>query len=196
MKAANKRNELIQIGSQIVVRQGFKAASINQILSHAGVPKGSFYYYFSSKEDFGLAIINDFAERYQNKLDNILGNETLSPLARLREYFELGIADMKNSECAHGCLMGNLAQELSAQNELFRDRLSQVFTDWEDSFTECLQAAAAVGEISSNKDISTLAKFILSGWQGAILQAKVAKSVSPMENFLEIVFEKLLVRDF
>ena len=192
MKRANKRHELIQVGSDIVVRQGFNAASINDILTTAGVPKGSFYYYFASKEDFGLAIIEDFADKYQQKLKDILEDHRFSPLTRLRNLFELKIADMENCQCAEGCLIGNLAQELSAQNELFRDRLSQVFAEWEECFSQCLQAAYEAGEIADNSQIDNLAKFILSSWEGAILQAKVTKSLLPMETFVKILFEQVL----
>ena len=192
MKRTNKRNELIRVGSEIVVRQGFNAASLNEILSTAGVPKGSFYYYFSSKEDFGLAIIDDCSSKYQDKLKNILGEQRYSPLTRLRNYLESGIADMEASNCTNGCLIGNLAQELSAQNELFRDRLSQVFVYWEQYLSLCLKAAYEVGEIKSDRNLDDLAKFILSSWQGAILQAKVTKSVMPMQTFVKILFEQVL----
>lgn len=192
MKRANKRQELIQVGSEIVVRQGFNAASINEVLTTAGVPKGSFYYYFSSKEDFGLAIINDFADRYQEKLKNILEDEQFLPLTRLRNFFESGIADMENCQCVKGCLIGNLGQELSAQNELFRDRLNQVFADWESLLSQCLKAAYDAGEISHEQQIDDLARFILSSWEGAILQAKVTKSLLPMKTFVKILFEQVL----
>lgn len=192
MKRANKRQELIQVGSEIVVRQGFNAASINDILTTAGVPKGSFYYYFSSKEDFGLAIIDDFANKYQQKLKKTLEDSQFSPLKRLRNLFELKIADMDNCQCTDGCLIGNLGQELSAQNELFRDRLDRVFADWEKYFSQCLQAAYEAGEITDNSQIDDLAKFILSSWEGAILQAKVTKSLLPMQTFVKILFEQVL----
>ncbi|MCC0177285.1 TetR family transcriptional regulator C-terminal domain-containing protein [Waterburya agarophytonicola K14] len=195
MKRTKKRDLLIQVGSQIVVQQGFKAASINAILIAAGVPKGSFYYYFASKEDFGLAIIEDFAQQYQNKLEKTLKNEQFPSLTRLRNFFELGIAEMKNCHCTNGCLMGNLAQELSAQNELFRDRISQVFADWELRLIECLESAEEAGEVKSGRDLANLAKFVLSSWEGAILQAKVTKSVMPMENFVNILFEQILIID-
>ena len=71
MKRTNKRDKLIQVGKQVIVQQGFNAASLNEILTTAGVPKGSFYYYFSSKEDFGLAIINYFAESYRQIAHNV-----------------------------------------------------------------------------------------------------------------------------
>ena len=192
MKRTDKRDKLIQVGKQIIVQQGFNAASLNEILTAAGVPKGSFYYYFSSKDDFGLAIIDDFARKYQNKFELILQDASVPHLKRLHNYFASGIADMRQCDCSEGCLMGNLAQELSAQNELFRDRLSQIFLDWEEAFAGCLNAAIQAGEIPKEQDVSTLAQFILAGWQGAILQAKVSKSVMPMETFVQFLFARIL----
>ncbi|MBF2014966.1 MAG: TetR family transcriptional regulator C-terminal domain-containing protein [Rivularia sp. T60_A2020_040] len=192
MMSTDKRNQLIRVGREIIIQRGFNAASLNDILTTAGVPKGSFYYYFSSKEDFGLAIIDYFASKYQDKLKNILEDQRFSHLTRLRNYFESGIAEMQLSECTHGCLIGNLAQELSAQNELFRHRLNQVFADWEKYFVRCLRAAYEAGEINGDSHLDDLAKFILSSWQGAILQAKVTKSVIPMQIFVQILFGQVI----
>ena len=201
MKRTKKRDELIQVGKDLIVRQGFKSTGLNDILTTANIPKGSFYYYFDSKEDFGLAIVDDFAREYRQQLEIILGdreaypkgNRAYSPLTRLRNYFELKIADMEASGCTDGCLIGNLAQELSSQNELFRDRLNQVFAEWEQYFVRCLQAAYEAGEISSDRH-EDLAKFILSSWEGAILQAKVTKSVLPMQTFVDVLFTQVLTR--
>jgi len=191
MKRTNKRDELIQVGRKIIAQQGFKAASLNDILTTAGVPKGSFYYYFSSKEDFGLAIVDDFAREYRDRLQ--IMSQSASPLRGLRNYFELKIAEMESCQCVDGCLIGNLAQELSAQNKLFRDRLDRIFAEWEQYFVRCLQAAQAAGEISLASDrLPRLAKFILSSWEGAILQAKVTKSVAPMKIFVDVLFTSIL----
>lgn len=193
MKRTKKRDELIQVGKEIIVQQGFKASGLKNILTTANIPKGSFYYYFDSKEDFGLAIINDFAQEYRQRLEDILGDRAYSPLVRLRNYFELKIAEMEASGCTDGCLIGNLAQELSSQNEQFRDRLNLVFAEWEQYFVRCLQAAYEAGEIESDSH-SDLAKFILSSWEGAILQAKVTKSVLPMQIFVDILFTRVLTK--
>ena len=195
MKRTNKRDELVRVGREIVAQHGFKAASLNDILTTAGIPKGSFYYYFDSKEDFGLAIVDDFARDYRDRFQRILSDERHSPLTRLRNYFELKIVDMAECGCTDGCLIGNLAQELSAQNELFRDRLNRVFAEWEQFFFQCLQAANEAREISLNSDRQLdLAKFILASWEGAILQAKVTKSVLPMEIFVRVLFEQILIK--
>lgn len=89
-------------------------------------------------------------------------------------------------------MIGNLAQELSAQNELFRDRLDRVFADWEQCFAKCLKAAYEAGEIVDDRHLDDLAQFILSSWEGAILQAKVTKSVMPIQTFVKILFERIL----
>ena len=191
MKRTSKRDELIRVGRDIIARQGFKSASLNDILTVAGVPKGSFYYYFSSKDDFGLAIVDDFADEYRDRFKATLENEEYSPLTRLRKYFEWKIVEMEACQCTDGCLIGNLAQELSAQNEIFRDRLNRVFAEWEQYFRQCLQAACEAGEINSDRH-EELAKFIISGWEGAILQAKVTKSVLPMQVFVKLLFEQIL----
>ena len=192
MKRASKRNELIQVGKEIVLQQGFKGTSLNDVLIKAGVPKGSFYYYFSSKEDFGLAIVDDFAQEYRDRFKTFLEDEQCPPLTRLRNYFEFKIAEMEAHQCNDGCLIGNLAQELSTQNELFRDRLNQIFAEWEQYFIRCLKAAYEAGEIENSSNFEVLAKFILSSWEGAILQAKVSKSVLPMQTFVKILFEQVL----
>ena len=152
MKRTTTRDLLIQVGKEIIAQHGFKAASLNKILTTAGVPKGSFYYYFSSKEDFGLAIVDDFAREYRDRFERTLGDLQHSPLTRLRNYFELKIADMADCGCTDGCLIGNLAQELSSLNEIFRDRLDRVFAEWEQVFFQCLQAASETGEITGDRD--------------------------------------------
>lgn len=192
MKRIDKRSELIRVGKEIIVQRGYNAASLNDILTTASVPKGSFYYYFSSKEDFGLAIIDDFALQYQVKLKQLVEDGRFSPLTKLRNFFESKIVDMQARHCNDGCLIGNLAQELSAQNELFRSRLNQVFAEWEEYFLKCLQAAYEAGEISQDSNLDNLARFILSSWEGAILQAKVMKSVIPMQTFVKVLFERVL----
>ncbi len=192
MKRTRKRDDLIRVGREIVARQGFNATGLSDILSAADVPKGSFYYYFGSKEDFGLAIVEDVNSEYQETLAATVGNQQLPPLERLNSYFEAGIANMEANGCETGCLIGNLAQELAAQNELFRDRLNQILTSWEAYFENCIDAACASGDITSLPNTKSLAEFILSGWQGAMLRAKVIRSSEPLRTFIKILFEQVL----
>ncbi|MCL5974639.1 MAG: TetR/AcrR family transcriptional regulator [Gammaproteobacteria bacterium] len=187
------RQLLIQVGTEVIGSHGFNPTGLNTVLKTADVPKGSFYYYFARKEDFGLAIIDEFAIAYADKIAFFLTNESRSPLQRIRDYLENGLATIRDNKCKRGCLIGTLGQELSSQNETFRVRLDQVFEGWKQQFSHCLQHAIECGELPTTTDTEQLAEFLLSGWQGAILRAKMHSSITPLQAFIDIVFENVLL---
>lgn len=192
MTTNDTRNHIIQTGADLIGQKGFGATGINGILTAAGVPKGSFYHYFSSKNDFGLAVIDTFAEEYDAKLDRILSDPSRSCVDRLRAYFDTGFETMTRCDYTRGCLMGNLGQELAGQNEMFRTRLDKVFSGWEQRFERCLAEAQANHDIDAGIDTADAASFLLSGWEGAILRAKVLRSTEPMERFVRVFFKQCL----
>lgn len=185
------RDELIQAGAEIIGLHGFGSTGINTVLSTAGVPKGSFYYYFSSKEDFGLAIIEYSAQEHEAKLNKFLKDMKYPPLERIRNYMNSVMAGIGAGECKRGCLIGNLGQELSSHNETFRARLDEVFRGWQAQFRACLDEAKAAGELEADADTDELAGYLLSSWEGAILRAKIQQSVAPMQTFINVFFSKV-----
>ena len=168
---------------ELIAEHGYNATGINTVLKAAAVPKGSFYHYFSSKEDFGLAVIDATAEGYTARLEAILADRDVPALQRLQRYFAAGRADMVGCDHARGCLIGNLGQELSGHSARFRDRLNQVLCGWERLFAGCLRDGQALGEIRADLEPEALSSFILSGWEGALIRAKTVKSVAPLERF-------------
>lgn len=196
MTTITSRDKLIQVGAELIAEHGYTATGINTILKHSGVPKGSFYHYFGSKEDFGLAVIESFADAFDEQLASTLRDTSQPPLSRLRHYFSSVKEEIARHECVRGCLIGNLGQELSSHSDVLRDRLEQVFRGWEQNFIACLSDARAAGEIDDSLDPETLGSFILVGWEGAILRAKTARSVQPMEAFEAVLFEHVLTSPF
>jgi TetR/AcrR family transcriptional repressor of nem operon len=187
------RLALIEAGAAIIAEKGFNNTGLDEILKAVGVPKGSFYYYFSSKSDFGLSIINHHAELYRQKLDLYFDDSALTPVNRLRRYFQDRRDDMLNNACRKGCLFGNLGQEMADQQEEFRARLAEVFQDWSRRLAVCIREAQAVGEIPGHFDPDRLAEFCLCSWEGAVLRAKVTKSPQPMETFITYLFDELFL---
>ncbi|MEX2515313.1 MAG: TetR family transcriptional regulator C-terminal domain-containing protein [Gammaproteobacteria bacterium] len=192
MTRAHTREELIKVGTEIIGLHGFGTTGINAVLSTAGIPKGSFYYYFSSKEDFGLAVIEASAADYARQIDDFLSDTASSPITRIRNYMQAGMARIGAGQCKRGCLIGSLSQELSSHNETFRARLDAVFEGWKQQFSRCLDEAKVAGEIAADADTDQLAEFLLAGWQGAILRAKMNQSTRPMQAFIETVFGQIL----
>lgn len=194
MKKKDTQSELIRIGTDMISRQGFNATGIDAVLKEAGIPKGSFYHYFKSKEEFGLAVIDNFAGRFEQRLDTFLNDDEMTPLNRIRNFLESARTRVMQNHCTKGCLIGNMGQELADLNERFRERLEAVFAMWRERFAVCLREAQQRGELSGGIDPHATAGFILSGWEGAILRTKVMKSPQPMHDFIEILFATTLRR--
>lgn len=193
MKKQDKRTDILDIGTELISTNGFNTTGIDSVLKKAGVPKGSFYYYFNSKEDFGLAIIEKFAEEYDLKLASYFDDTSVSPLQRMRNYMEHSLEHLAEKNCTRGCLIGNLGQELADQNERFRARLESVFRSWQNTFSQCLQDAQSQDEIAKGINCDVMAEFILSGWEGAILRAKVMQSPHSLRIFIDTLFSSILV---
>ncbi|MDV6315222.1 TetR/AcrR family transcriptional regulator [Idiomarina sp. HP20-50] len=185
------RQHIITIGADLISIHGFGSTGLNKILSEAQVPKGSFYHYFKSKNDFGLAVIETYAEEYEERMNETLGNETLRPVERLRSYLRGSVEDMKSCDFSKGCLIGNLGQELASQSPLFRERLDSIFSNWEQRIARCLDAAREAQQIEQDIDTEQMGAFILSGWQGALLRAKVQRSMLPLLRFEEMILKQL-----
>lgn len=192
MSKEKTKISLLEAGKQVFMEKGYNHSGIEAILQAAGVPKGSFYYYFESKEDFGLQVINRCAEGYEAEIDRHLGDESIGPLDRLRRYFESACERLESQQCRKGCLVGNLSQEMADQSEVFRARLEEIFQGWIDRFTHCLEEARSIGEIPAHYDVRELAEFWLSSWQGAVLRAKTTRSTRPLRTVINILFGNIL----
>ena len=188
----NARDKIIATGVEMVAISGFNATGIESVLKAAGVPKGSFYHHFGSKENFGIEVINLFAESYAQKLHTFFDDKSIEPLERIRNYLEHSIEHLTQENFSKGCLIGNLGQELADQNERFRDRLAEIFCDWLNIFADCLRQAQQAGTLNPLLDAQNLASFLLSGWEGAILRAKVMRSPEPLKQFVGILFATVL----
>ncbi|KAM3105793.1 TetR family transcriptional regulator C-terminal domain-containing protein [Phormidesmis sp. 146-33] len=183
---------LIKAGRRIVVEKGYNHTGIQEILQAVGVPKGSFYHFFSSKEEFGLAIIDDDSQMHDRIVEQYLGDISLSPLNRLKRYFAFKLEEFETLQYREGCLFGNLSQEMADQNETFRVRLQEAIDRWRDQFAACIQAAQDAGEVSKKQQAKDLAEFCLNSWEGALLQMKVTKSDAPLKNYMQFMFGVIL----
>lgn len=186
------RELLVRAGLEALTEKGFSATGIDEILKRVGVPKGSFYHYFDSKEVFGVALIDRYASYFAYKLERHFNDQSKKPLERLWAFVEDARDGMARHDFSRGCLIGNLGQEMAALPESFRARLNAVFGDWERRFARCLEAAKRQGGISAAVDCEQQAAYFWIGWEGAVLRAKLERNAKPLEIFARGFFVGLL----
>ena len=188
---SESRDALIRAGLVALTEKGFSATGLDQILKAAGVPKGSFYYYFDSKEAFGSELITRYGEFFAAKLARFFTDPSRSPVENLMAFVIDAEASMARFDFSRGCLVGNLGQEIGALPEAFRQQLGDVFLGWQHQTAACLKAAQAAGEIGSHHDADRLAAFFWIGWEGAVLRAKLERSGSALRTFAGTFFSMI-----
>ena len=194
-KIARENNDtkaaLIRSGLEQLTENGFASSGIDQILKKVGVPKGSFYHYFASKEAFGQAVINNYANYFATKLDAYLLDESYPPLTRIRNFVSSAQIGMVKHQFKRGCLVGNLGQEVDLLPESFRQQLIDIFISWQQRIENCLKAAQKQEEISINANCELLAEHFWVGWEGAVSRAKLVQETTPLENYVNHFIEGL-----
>lgn len=184
------RHLIVAAGLRVFLRGGFAASSVQDITEEAGVPKGSFYNHFESKEALGAEIVDLYAEGDGHRED--LKNESLPPLERLRRHF-CGLNKMySNAGFANGCLLGNFSAELADSSPAIRERLSAIFARWSGEIEAAIAEAQHRGEVRSDTSAADLAAFLLDAYEGAILRARVDKSPAAFDRFMTFAFDKRL----
>jgi len=186
------RNALVWCGTELLTERGFQITGIDEVLKRVGVPKGSFYHYFKSKDQFGHAVIDNYEAYYAKKMDRIFGDSSQSPLQRLVSFTVNAKNGMVKFDFKRGCLIGNLGQELAALDTQFRERLEGVLVSWEKRVAECLSEAIDIGELAPGQDPQALSRFFWVGWEGAILRSKLMRSLEPIDQFTSIFFRSVL----
>lgn len=180
---------LIEAGTALMFEKGYTNTGIQEVLGRVGVPKGSFYHYFDSKEEFALAIIENFDSEYSGKLRKTLKDPGRSPLNRLKEYCRSSREGMARGQCRKGCLIGNLSQEMADQSEVLRRALSDIMARRRELIAACIAEGQKLGEINPKLDTRKAAELFLSAWEGAVMRAKTTKCTEPLDACMEYLIE-------
>ena len=172
--------------------RGYGGTGVRDIAKAAGAPQGSFTNHFASKEQFGLEALDLYYRKIQAVVDQTLLNEKLSPLKRLKAFFDVHIASIEGYGSKRGCMFGNTSAEATDDNEALRLRVVEMLDDVTASVEFCLKAAVKAGEIPAGTKTKELAGYITSSFQGAILMSKAYRSVAPIERFKKILLASIV----
>ena len=190
MPRPNTKEQLIVAGLNALLEKGFNGVGVQEITEQAGVPKGSFYNHFESKEALGAEIV----ERYglNNTRRAILRDKTVPPLQRLRTHFETLNDTFTKSKFERGCLLGNFSAELANQSPVIRESLLTLFERWTKDLEVAIADAQSEGTVSSDRDAGDIAAFLLDAYEGTLLRARVQRDRAPFDRFMKLAFEQIL----
>lgn len=183
---ADTRTRLLAHGLEAMLRHGYDGVGIGGILGAAGVPKGSFYHFFASKEDFCLALLDVYQAHYAAMRDAIFTDAARSPLDRLDAYFAALEADHTAQQPLGGCFYGVLAQTAGARGAMLRARLSDVFASWQDHLAGLLEAARTAGETDPDLDPAATAAFLIDAYEGMVIRSKADGGTALADGFARL----------
>ena len=181
------KRRLLDHGVALMLRNGYHGTGLADVLAAAKVPKGSFYYYFPSKEEFGAKAIEHYIAPYIERLGEHIAAPGRSGLDALTGYFNEGILEFEANDFAGGCLLGNLMGEIGDTSPPAREALKKAVDRYRDLLAKCLERAQAEGDVRADRDARALADLLLNAWQGAMLRMKVERSTAPLREFVEEV---------
>jgi TetR/AcrR family transcriptional regulator, transcriptional repressor for nem operon len=188
----NTRERLIDVGLRHIHANGYVATGVKEILDLAGVPKGSFYHYFPSKEAFAHEVLERYAAQEMERGERILGDNALPPIQRLRKYFDELVAVFGQTGPISGCLMGNLSLEVAAHSPKLQSLLNMAFERWQQAIAGTIRSAIELGDLPRSTEPDELAAFLVNSWEGALVRSKADKSDHSLNTFLNFTFDVLL----
>lgn len=186
-KREAKKERILNAGLEVMRRQGYNGTGVKDIVDAAGVPKGSFYNYFDSKEAFAVEALAQAAEEVTAFMRNGLCSSSKPPKERLLEFFQVQALAAESGENRTGCFVGTMCQEMAGSCEAIRLSSKTMFRNFSEVVSELIEEGKADGSIACPMPSEQLANLIINAWQGTLLRMKAVRSREPMDDFCDML---------
>src|SRR5512136_3121811 len=180
------REKLLDEGVLLLMEQGYHGTGLQELVKKVGVPKGSFYNYFPSKEEFSAEVVRHYIEPFIRQLDGHLSAAKTADAA-LRAYFDELIAETERKEFKGGCLLGNLIGEIGDTSDLCQTSLRDAVHRYREKLREGIARGQSDGSFRKDIDATDMADFLVNVWQGALLRMKIERSVRPLTQACDML---------
>jgi TetR/AcrR family transcriptional repressor of nem operon len=178
---------LLEEALALLLEHGYNHLGIQAILDRTGVPKGSFYHHFESKEEMAIQAVDQYMSLGHELLEATLAPDGQPPMLRVRGFFEQ-MRDLYAEQGYLGCLLGALGQELSGVNEDFRRKIEECVGSIVDRIAVCVEEARQQGDLPAGWDSQRYADLLVNAWEGAALRSRLLRSPDPLDAFLDFYF--------
>lgn len=183
--SSDVRQGILDVGQRIMAAKGYSGVGLNEILAAAGVPKGSFYHYFGSKDAFGEALLEHYFDDYLADIDRILGEPGLPMGERLMNYWRVWQDTQSFQECQGKCLAVKLGVEVADLSEAIRAVLKRGTAGITDRLGSAIEAAVADGSLPACENPYAVAQSLYQLWVGASVMVKIERSLAPFQTAME-----------
>ncbi|MCG8668022.1 MAG: TetR family transcriptional regulator C-terminal domain-containing protein [Pseudomonadales bacterium] len=180
-KSEHNREQLLELGASLFMEKGYSGAGIKEILGTVGVPRGSFYNYFESKEQYAAEVIRHYTDRMATQIETYVSTANEPPMKIIENIPSMIMAVAEESGC-QGCLMGSLAGEIAANSELCRQAMLEGMSRWRTGFEELFAEAQSSGEMRADLSAAALVELFWNQWQGALLKMQIEDNTEALES--------------
>jgi TetR/AcrR family transcriptional repressor of nem operon len=183
---AETRQSLLNAARRIVVAKGYAAVGINQVLAEAGVPKGSFYYYFDSKDAFGEALMKSYFDDYFATMDGIVADKGRNSAEHLMRYWQYFYDTQVADDCQGGCLVVKLGAEIADLSEAMRVTTKAGTAEIVDRLERMIADGVADGSVSIDDSPRATAEALYDLWLGASMIAKIHAAPGQLDRAMAV----------
>lgn len=174
-EAIDTRARLVQAMSRALQQRGYHGVGLAELLAEAGAPKGVLYHHFpGGKQALAVAAIEATAAHIHASLDRLI-DQSASPLPVLAGWLQMAQQQLQRSGFERGCPLATVALETTADDVPLRDALARAFDGIRERVARLLAAAGVAQERAG-----PLAALVVASYEGALIQARVARSGAPM----------------
>ncbi len=193
-RSEQTREALIEAGIEHLSVHGYHGTGIKQILDEVGVPKGSFYNFFASKEAFVAELIGHYSQDLLAQLAEFMNGvgKDLSPVEQLRAIYRYSLERYAINDFKKSCLVGTMASEISSESEMCRVELERSMKQWLGFFSGVFEQGQQQGLIRDDMSPSDMAAVYWAAWEGSLIKMKMSADTQPVKRIMELMIETLL----
>jgi TetR/AcrR family transcriptional repressor of nem operon len=193
-RSEHTREALIEAGIEQLSVHGYHGTGIKQILDEVGVPKGSFYNFFASKEAFVVEVIGHYNQDLLSQLSQFINGEgkNLNTVEQLRSIYRYSLKQYESHNFKRSCLVGSIASEISAESEMCRIELERSMKQWLAVFSDLFKQGQQQGLMRDDMSSRDIAGLYWSAWEGALITMKMMADTKPVEKTMELMITTLL----
>lgn len=185
------REHILATGQRIMASKGYSAVGLNEILTEAGVPKGSFYHYFGSKDAFGVAMLERYFDDYLKNMDEILARPDSNMQQKLMYYWQQWQETQSFQDCQGKCLAVKLGAEVADLSEAMRQTLEKGTAGIVMRLADAIQAGVAEGSVHIEEKPDVVAETLYQLWLGASVMVKIVRNKRPFNSAMAVTQQRL-----